>query len=569
MARPLPSGFPAPSIALPALADKLRQALPQWCMGLEEPGMARHLAARALLSGDADLFACGAGLALWTWQRAPLEPVRMALLLEALAAFGPSSMSAASPLGALSEFLNRLKAGLEGQPDPDEVAALLASGDTGLAVRLLLPRLRDPAQGLGWLASAWDGMLRLGSQDLCAAALAACPWPEAFLPLRARLEAELSFLFDAPETALAALDDVDDVLFGAWAEYLRAELLLRLDRGQAGRELLAGCFQAMPWHTHLGLKLHGLAFPLPVAPPEAANDAVILVYSWNKAALVRQTLESLARTDIAGARIVALDNGSTDGTGNGDGTGETMEQCRALFASGAMSVVRLPVNIGAPAARNWLLSLPEVRERAWAVFLDDDVLLPERWLLRLLGAGRAEERAGAVGCRIVSASRPVCLQSADYQLFRPGTGARTFEGRPDLVNVFDNCSGGLDFGLFSYARPAAHVSGCCHALRMSVLAELGGFDIAFSPTQFDDLDRDLRSAVAGRGAVYCGDVAVAHVQHSSLAKAKGAAAIGQVMGNKLKLEGKYAQADLEPVSEAGMNALWADLAAKWAALAEV
>lgn len=561
MARPLPSGFPFPSIAFPALADKLRLALPQWAMGLEEPGLARHLAARALLSGDGELFACGAGLALWSWQRAPLEPGRSVLLLEALAAFSPS---APGP-GSLSEFLNRLQASLEGQPEPDEVAALLAAGDTALAVRLLLPRLRDPAQGVGWLASAWDGMLRLGSPDLCAAALSACPWPEALLPLRGRLAAELSFLFDEPETALLALDEVDEALFGAWAMYLRAELLLRLARVEAGRDLLAALFKVLPWHTHLGLKLHALAFPLPVAPPEAAGDATILVYSWNKAELVRQTLTSLARTDIAGARIVALDNGSTDETG------AAMEECRALFAPGAMSVVRLPVNIGAPAARNWLLSLPEVRERAWAVFLDDDVLLPERWLLRLLGAGLANCRVGggcgAVGCRIVSARPPVCLQSADYQLFKPGAGARTFEDRPDLVNVFDNCAGGLDFGLFSYARPATHVSGCCHALRTSVLAELGGFDIAFSPTQFDDLERDLRSAVAGRGAVYCGDVAVAHVQHSSLAKAKGPAAIGQVMGNKLKLEGKFAPADLEAVSEAGLAALWADMADKWAELA--
>ncbi|MDP3426776.1 MAG: hypothetical protein Q8S17_05305, partial [Humidesulfovibrio sp.] len=321
MARPLPPGFPVPSIAPPALADKLMLALPQWAMGLEEPGLARRLAARALMSGDGELFACGAGLALWSWQRAPLEPSRVELLLEALASFSPSSSPSLGQPGSLAEFLYRLLPRLQGRPDPDEVAALLATGDTSLAVRLLLPRLRDPAQGVGWLASAWDGMLRLGSPDLCAAALSACPWPEALLPLRARLAAELSFLFDAPETALLALDEVDQVdenMFGAWAGYLRAELLLRLNRAEAGRELLAGLFAALPWHTHLGLKLHALAFPLPVAPPEAAADATILVYSWNKAALVRQTLESLARTDIKGARIVALDNGSTDGTVNGD-----------------------------------------------------------------------------------------------------------------------------------------------------------------------------------------------------------------------------------------------------------
>lgn len=562
MARPPLHGFPAISIALPALADKLRLDLPLWCMGLEEPGLARHLAARALLSGDADLALCGVGLALWAWQRAPLEPGRVILLREALAAAPPSPWSS-----SLDAFLQQLLARLEGRPEADEVSALLASGDAGLAVRVLLPRLRDPGQGLGWLASAWDGMLRLGSQDLCAAALSACPWPEALLPLRSRLAAEMSFYFDAPEAALRHLPDVDADMFGAWSAYHRAELLLRLGEAQAGREQLSALFQALPWHTHLGLKLHALATPLPVAPPEAAGDASILVYSWNKAALVRQTLTSLARTDLHGARIVALDNGSTDGTGNGDGTGEVMEACRELFPPGAMSVVRLPVNVGAPAARNWLLSLPEVRARAWAVFLDDDVILPERWLLRLLGAGRADPDCGAAGCRIVSAGRPTCLQSADYQLFRPGSGARTFQDRPDLVNVFDNCAAGLDAGLFTYARPAVHVSGCCHALRTSVLAELGGFDISLSPTQFDDLARDLRSAVAGRRAVYCGDLAIAHVQHSSLAKAKGPAAIGQVMGNKIKLEGMFASADLDSVSRSGLAALWADLAAKWGDLA--
>ncbi|MBU1228680.1 MAG: glycosyltransferase [Proteobacteria bacterium] len=556
MARPPLHGFPAISIALPALADKLRHDLPLWCMGLEEPGLARHLAARALLSGGADLALCGAGLALWAWQRAPLEPGRVILLREALAAVPPSSWSS-----SLEAFLRQLLARLEGRPEADEVSALLASGDAGLAVRVLLPRLRDPGQGLGWLASAWDGMLRLGSPDLCAAALSACPWPEALLPLRSRLAAEMSFYFDAPEAALRHLPDVDADMFGAWAAYHRAELLLRLGEVQAGRELLNALFLALPWHTHLGLKLHALAVPLPVAPPAAAEDASILVYSWNKAVLVRQTLTSLARTDLHGARIVALDNGSTDGTG------EVMEACRELFPPGAMSVVRLPVNVGAPAARNWLLSLPEVRARAWAVFLDDDVILPESWLLRLLGAGRANPDCGAAGCRIVSAGRPTCLQSADYQLFRPGGGARTFQDRPDLVNVFDNCAGGLDAGLFTYARPAVHVSGCCHALRTSVLAELGGFDISLSPTQFDDLARDLRSAVAGRGAVYCGDLAIAHVQHSSLAKAKGPAAIGQVMGNKIKLEGMFAQADLDAVSRSGLAALWADLAAKWSDLA--
>lgn len=557
-----PPGFPALSIAPPALADKLRPALPQWAMGLEEPGLARYLSLAALGSAHADVVASGAGLALWSWQRAPLDPQRTELLRQTL------------PQTPAGRFAAALAARTAGGPDAAELGALLAAGDMGLILRVLLPRLRDAATGLAWLAPAWDGLLRLGGRELPLAALDACVWPEALLPLRARLAAEVEFLYAAPALALEAVDALAAVdsagLFAAWAAYMRAELHLRLGELLAGREGLAGLFAALPWHTHLGLKLHDLLVPPPVAAPADTARAVILVYSWNKAALTRQTLESLARTDYGAARILALDNGSTDGGGDGDGegegTGEVMEACAGLFPPGALRVIRLPVNVGAPAARNWLISQPEVQAAEFAVFLDDDVLLPERWLARLLGAAQANPQAGAAGCRIVSSTPPPCLQSADYQLFAPSGQARTIRELPEHVNLFDNCAGALDVGLFTYARPAVHVSGCCHALRVEVLREQGGFDIRFSPTQFDDLDRDLRSAEAGRPAVYAGDVAIAHVQHSSLAKAKGPAAMGQIFGNKIKLEGKHQREAVDAAFRAGLAALWDDLGRKWRAL---
>jgi len=542
-------GFPVPTIAAPALADKLRPVLPQWAMGLEEPGLARYLALAALGSGDADLTACGAGLALWSWQRAPLDPKRSEMLAQTLSG---------SPAGS---FAAALLPRLAGGPDPDEVAAFLASGDMGLILRVLLPRLRNAEAGLAWLAPAWDGLLRQGGADLPLAALDACVWPGECALLRARLVAEVKFLYARPEQALEAVATLEALdaagLFSAWAAFLRAELLLRLGEGHAGREGLAALFAALPWHTHLGLKLHDLLLPRPLASPQDTARAVILVYSWNKAGLVRQTLESLARTDYGDARILALDNGSSDGTG------EAMEACAGLFPAGALRVIRLPVNVGAPAARNWLIAQDEVQAAEFAVFLDDDVLLPERWLCRLLGAAQARPEVGGAGCRIVSATPPPCLQSADYQLFAPTGQARTIREVPEHVNVFDNCAGALDVGLFTYARPATHVSGCCHALRVDVLRELGGFDIRFSPTQFDDLDRDLRSAIAGHPVMYAGDVAVAHVQHSSLAKAKGPAAMGQVFGNKIKLEGKYAREGVDAAFRAGLDALWDDLGRKW------
>jgi len=552
-----PPGFPVPSIQGAALADKLRSAFPLWALGLEEPGLSRHLAALALSSPDADCLSAGAGLALWSWQRAPLDRLRVELLTAFLA---PLPSDALRPLRSL---LSALATHLAQQPSEDDVTALITSGETARIVRILLPRLRDPIQGIGWLAAAWEGLIRLGSLDLIEAALSACAWPAELAGLVPRLRAEAAFLLEPAETALRYVEALEPQPFGLWAAYLRAELLLRLGEGHAGREGLTGLFGTLPWHTHLGLKLHTLTHALPLA--QDTSKAVILVYSWNKAELVRATLESLARTDYGQARILALDNGSTDGTG------EALEACRDLFPASCLHVEHLPVNIGAPGARNWLLALPQARQAEWAVFLDDDVVLPERWLSRLLGAAQERPGTGAAGCRIVSASAPSCLQSADYQLFRPApeeSARRTFRDLPEHVNIFDNCAGSMDVGLFSYTRSAVHVSGCCHALSTKVLKQVGGFDIRFSPTQFDDLDRDLRSAVAGHPAVYAGDLAVAHVQHSSLAKAKGPAAIGQVFGNKIKLEGKHRREDMAVLAMHGLEALWDDLRRKWVDLGE-
>lgn len=41
-----------------------------------------------------------------------------------------------------------------------------------------------------------------------------------------------------------------------------------------------------------------------------------------------------------------------------------------------MTVINVPVNIGAPAARNWLMKLSDVKACDWAIYLDDDILLP-------------------------------------------------------------------------------------------------------------------------------------------------------------------------------------------------
>jgi GT2 family glycosyltransferase len=217
------------------------------------------------------------------------------------------------------------------------------------------------------------------------------------------------------------------------------------------------------------------------------------------------------------------------------------------------------VNVGAPAARNWLLSLPEVQAMQWAAFLDDDVRIPPHWLTHLRAAAHAS-KADVTGCRITSADTPKTVQSADYHLLPPNDAVKTFVDYPEKIMVFDNCANGFDQGLFSYARPATSVSGCCHLLSMESVRRHGDFDIRFTPTQFDDLERDLRLGCAGMNIFYAGDLAIDHIQHSSLAKSQSLQSIGHIFGNKIKLEGKYDLDQISSLQKRVSKRLEADLA---------
>lgn len=539
-----------PQAALSSFHADLRRTAPIWAYGLEDAptqaGFLQFFTARAAApDADPGHALSRASLALWGWQSRPMHPE-----------YGPPFATAVRETAGKDAPVSRLAAAcaaLPASPVPGGIGPALLAGDAALLVRSLLPLMREPLTGAAALALAWDTLLRLGSPDLARACASACVLPPEAEPLRARLLAEVAFHYEAPDAALGVLNALDQA-WGLWAAQRRAECLAALGESREAARLYAGLWKAMPWHVNLALRLHDLLHPVQPDPALAERiEAVICLYSWNKRELLADTLDSLAASQLGRAVVAVLDNGSSDGTC------EMLEARAGEFAR--FTPVRLPVNVGAPSARNWLLTLPEVKAASWAVFLDDDVVLPQDWLARLLTTGEAEKarggRVGAVGCRITEARQPFGLQSADYHLFFPQPLSE--EADAPRIGVFDNCSGQLDTGLFTYARSCLSVSGCCHAISREALDTVGAFDVRFTPTQFDDLDRDMRSCLAELPSVYEGRLAVRHVQHSSLARAQTPAQVGHIRGNRVKLEGKYGEEELTRLARADAEGCWRHL----------
>ncbi len=550
--------------ALPPLPDpgpgflaRILAAAPVWGLTSQQRDLRLSLIAALLNQTPArtDCLAAAQGLLTLAFQENPFD-ADIRAVLESVQADRPFL-----PARSLA-LLRLLRAAPSLPPDDVSFTDIQAGQDPELIIRYLDIAAKDRQAALSRLAPAFSTLCRLPDAAVARRLLSGFA-PSLPPSLFARLMAEFACLRLEPETALPLVESLDTEVWGLFAAMLASHCRQRLgDQNGA----LAACLAArsrLPYHVNLTLRAFDLAFPQPAPSAPGPDHAAVCVYTMNKADLFRECLRHLAATDLGGSLVAVLDNGSTDHTP------QVMAEAAAWFAAGRFLSVRLPVNVGAPGARNWLLALPEVAACRYAAFLDDDAFPPADWLARLLATAERYPKAGAIGCSIVDRTAPGDHQSADYNLFAPGMGQASLPEVKERLFVCDACRQAPDFGLYAYTRPCLSVSGCCHLLSREAIAAAGPFDIRFNPTQFDDLERDIRSWLAGWPAVYDGFVRVAHQQASSLAKAKSPAQVAHILGNKIKLEYSVSDADADRLWRENLDCLGRDLLAKDAALMDL
>ncbi|ADU63363.1 MAG: glycosyltransferase [Pseudodesulfovibrio sp.] len=377
--------------------------------------------------------------------------------------------------------------------------------------------------------------------------------PEGLGPLFAYAQANVLLVSGDGLAAAGIYRDLEATLPLPLVRERLATAWLRSSRLDMGTGLLRECALARPWHVGLWLRLYELAVdgahdrrPLP-------GRVMVLGYSWNKAVDLAVTLDSLARSELGEAQVRILDNGSTDTTA------EVVRRFIDRVGSDRAALVRLPVNVGAPAARNWLMHLPEVVESDFAAYIDDDIALPPDWLLRLgCAVGRYPE-AGVWGCKVVEFDGPARVQCGEHNLTPDPAGRERALMAPLMLQE-------ADFGQADYIRPCASVTGCVHLFRTARLLKTGPFDLRFSPTQYDDLERDLRMVLGGGHAVYQGFLAIPHRRVSGAQSDVGGVQSAGATANMHKLMGKYAPEEFERMAGLMDRVLLADVTGKMRAL---
>ncbi|WP_052812998.1 glycosyltransferase [Desulfonatronum thioautotrophicum] len=290
-----------------------------------------------------------------------------------------------------------------------------------------------------------------------------------------------------------------------------------------------------PLQPTLILKLSSARRPPP--SPALTQEARVHVafYTFNKLNITLETLQSLLESNIGNAGITLLNNGSTQFSPE-----ELAAGVDAVRQGRPVDLLHLPTNIGAPAARNWLRTLPQTCQADYLAYLDDDVLLPRDWLARYLQDLEEWPEVVCVG--------PQCLN--------PGTPStiqyiwRNFERFGDhSVRFTNNCPQFMDFGQYNAPRPCLSVMGCCHLFDMRKITALNvpDFDIRFTPTQVDDLEHDMQIWKAGGQVLFNGQVRVIHRQDTGRRSQLSRAALGNIHGNHRKMEAKWSGEDLKAV----------------------
>lgn len=429
---------------------------------------------------------------------------------------------------------------------------LTASGDAARLDRYLENECRAGRHRLFWLHVALrQAVLRRNfawGEALLDAAL-----PPELAPLGDKLAGDLALLDDRPAEAMARYLAAEKA--APWPAGLCRFGIAAIAAGDpalAGRRF-AAVLAAMPEHVTAALALFDLTSGRNNARVPLPGSLAIALYTFNKAADLDLTLASLFATDTGGATVTVLDNASTDDT-------PAVLDGWSRRVGKRLATIRLPVNIGAPAARNWLAADPSVGRADFVAYLDDDVDLPPDWLSRLGAAVAAYPEAGVWGCHVADAANPAVAQGIDAMLL-PG---ETAGAAPRLSDMHAE---GFDHGAFAHMRPCLSVMGCCHLFRRERLAACGGFDIRFSPSQHDDVDHDLRLALSGRPPVYQGHLTVRHRRPAPVFAPPRPDQLASGEGNHHKLMAKHRERFGELAAVMRKTVL-ADLREKWRSMAD-
>lgn len=217
----------------------------------------------------------------------------------------------------------------------------------------------------------------------------------------------------------------------------------------------------------------------------------VVIPVFNGSGFIGDCLESVRAQSVA-CSVIAVDDASTDDSA-------------ALIAQRFpdVALMRNPINLGFAATVN--LGLQRANDADFVFVLNQDTVLDQACIARLIDAFGALPGAGVMGCKILYPDGKT-VQHRGGWLRRPGAFGEHFgRGEPE--------SAGQDT-----PREVEFVTGAAIMLSRAALQILGGLDTRLSTAYFEDTDLCFRARAAGLGVWYWPGAQLTHFEGSSIPK---------------------------------------------------
>lgn len=480
-----------------------------------------------------------------------LDEVTTATFVNRIASAGPELAASPRALAALARLLGKYlqlapfsQAAIQGAlrfRDDERLRSRLGVLNRDGIASENLERLRELAirERLDQARKGFLALLDRAPRSLAAAAglldvdyrqgLTPEPWLDRFTcPQKAQRDWDMLLFkhhaaMNRVKEALALAERLPVETLDETARNLAAECLLQAGDAARALDLYRSSLALDPAQPPVRRRMGEIESPTRIIPGIAdARRIVINIYTFDKARYLEGVLKSLRKTGMGGASLRILVNGCTDDSL------AVAESAKALFPENNVAVIDLPVNIGAPAARNWLIRQALDQGFDYAAFLDDDVEVAPGWLDVFTSILESDPKNAVVAAKTLFPGAPPRFQ----YLYR-----NPLVIKEDIVRLTLHAPQAFDNGLYDVVRPVASVMGCQHMFRTEALRKIPLFDIRYAPSQVDDIDHDLLLRYQGYRVVYCGLTACVHHQRTGTAASRKSA--GNTMGNDIKFSFKH------------------------------
>lgn len=213
----------------------------------------------------------------------------------------------------------------------------------------------------------------------------------------------------------------------------------------------------------------------------------IVMLTYNQLEDTKICVESLFKhTKDVDFELIFVDNGSTK-----DNTKTYLEKLKTENSN--VKVIYNESNLGFACANNQGI---EISEGEYVLLLNNDVILTDGWLDRMLQAAESDKKTGMVA--------PVTNHASGRQVV-------VFDGTADedeAIQTFAKANLLKNAGLWI---PVKRVIGFCMLVKREVLFKVGVLDEMFGPGGYEDYDYCMRIKQEGYDIVIACDVFVFHI----------------------------------------------------------